>query len=470
MVSNAKDFIDRTKLSNALAQAARGRAAVEAALAKARELKGLSLHDAATLATCDDPETRARILAEAGKVKEAIYGRRMVVFAPLYVGNVCANDCLYCSFRSANRELPRRSLSLDEVEAETRVLLRQGHKRLLMLQGEEVGKAPQDGFLAAIERAYSVKEGGASIRRINVEIAPLDVEGFRRLKSARIGTYACFQETYDRALYARFHRSGPKADFLWRLTVMDRAMEAGIDDVGIGALFGLGDWRFELLGLLSHAAHLEAAFGCGPHTVSVPRIEAAEGAPAALSVPSPVCDDDFRLLVAILRLALPYTGIILSTRESDSLRNELFRYGVSQISAGSRTDPGAYAADAAGTSPAVHTGAQFQLGDHRSLEEVVTRLAADGFVPSFCTGCYRKGRTGADFMDLAKPGLIRRFCEPNAAFTFAEYLADYAGAEARVIGERLIERVVAELPDDGSRRKAREALASIGRGERDVYV
>lgn len=502
-------FIDAADIRARLAHGAAGAQRVREILQKARLLQGLNREEVADLVLLDDPALEAELFAAAGWVKEQIYGRRMVIFAPLYIGNRCSNNCLYCAFRSANTGLVRRSLSFEEIENETRALLREGHKRVLMLSGEDATES-LDRFIEAIRRVYAVREKNprngmvANIRRINVEIAPLPVEGFRRLKAAGIGTYACFQETYDPELYAQYHLSGPKADYFDRLYVMDRAMAGGIDDVGIGALFGLGDWRFELLALYDHAAHLEQTFGCGPHTVSVPRIEPADGAPAALSVPHAVSDRDFRKIIAILRLALPYTGIILSTRESEELRNELFTYGISQISAGSRTNPGAYAEDAeaaatgmaaksgstaigetnAGSSHAaaagaaavtVHvaaaaaTAAQFQLGDHRSLEEISRRLAELNYVPSFCTGCYRKGRVGADFMDLAKPGLIKCYCEPNAYFTYSEYLADFASAETRGIGNDLVRRLAADSPAD-IQDSVRAGLERIQAGERDVYL
>jgi len=466
--SRTASFINPEQIRNTLADARPTPERVRQVLARARELKGLDAADAAVLLNVTDPDLEAEVLAVAGEVKETIYGRRMVLFAPLYIGNRCSNDCLYCAFRAANRDIARRSLSLEEVEAETRILLREGHKRLLVLSGEDASE-PLDRLLAVLERIYAVQEPSprtgrlASIKRINVEIAPLEVAEFARLKTARIGTYACFQETYDPELYAAYHRRGPKADYAYRLNVMDRAMEGGLEDVGLGALFGLGDFRFEALGLLAHAAHLEATFGCGPHTISVPRIEPAEGAPAATSVPRPLSDDQFRLLIATLRLALPYTGIILSTRESEALRDELFRYGVSQVSAGSRTNPGAYA-DTEGS------GSQFQLGDHRSLAEVVGKLGDLGYVPSFCTGCYRKGRVGADFMDLAKPGLIKRFCEPNALFTFAEYLQDFGDEAACVAGEKVVARTLAALPDDATRARTAAGLAQVASGHRDVYL
>ncbi|HET7838152.1 MAG TPA: [FeFe] hydrogenase H-cluster radical SAM maturase HydG [Rectinemataceae bacterium] len=475
MDGSKSSFIDRERIGNVLAESRPDGDAVRRTIDKALELKGLGPEEAALLLNAEEPELEAELLAAAGKVKELIYGRRLVLFAPLYIGNRCSNDCTYCAFRASNRDLARRDLSLDEVELEVRALLREGHKRLLVLAGEDASETDEvtaARWVEAIRRIYSVREplprgvGEASIRRVNVEIAPLGVEGFRLLKTANIGTYACFQETYDPQLYKDFHPRGPKADFVWRLEVMDRAMEAGIEDVGIGALFGLGDFRFEVLGMLEHARHLEARFGCGPHTVSVPRIEPAPGAPDAMAVPHAVSDREFRRIVATLRLALPYTGIIMSTREREELRDELFRYGVSQISAGSRTNPGAYSEDGA---KAVEAGSQFQLGDHRSLEEVVTKLAEMGYVPSFCTGCYRKGRVGADFMDLAKPGLIKRFCEPNALFTFAEYVKDFAGPAMAGPAASLKASLLATLPDEETRKRSIEALARVEAGERDIY-
>ncbi len=465
---NFQTFIIPEKIRSLLSRPEPTEEEFDRIIQKALRLRGLSPEDAAVLLTSQNPARLNKLLAAAGKIKEAIYGRRIVLFAPLYIGNRCSNDCTYCSFRVSNTSIARTSLNLDEIREETKALLAEGHKRILLLAGE-TSEESVDRFTEAIRTIYSVNHTASrtgkisSIRRINVEIAPLTTEEFRKLKEAKIGTYACFQETYDPEIYARCHPSGRKSDYLWRLSVMDRAMEAGIDDVGIGALFGLGDWRFEILGLLEHARHLEKVFGCGPHTVSVPRIEPAEGAPDALHVPNPVSDDEFRHIVAILRLALPYTGIILSTRETAVLRNELFKYGVSQISAGSRTNPGAY-------SHKTGTGSQFQLGDHRSLAEVVQELAHQGYIPSFCTGCYRKGRVGADFMDLAKPGLIKRYCEPNALFTFQEYLEDF-GTEALIQSvAKVIDPFIQSLPDDATRQKVKLGLAKINEGERDVYL
>jgi 2-iminoacetate synthase len=436
---------------------------VRAVLAKARELKGLDATDVATLCGIATPDLAEELFATARQVKEEIYGRRMVLFAPLYISNVCVNDCTYCAFRSANKALARTALSMDGIRADVRELVRQGHKRLLMVAGEGYA-ASRGGFdyvLDAIRAVYDVTEAHGHIRRLNVNLAPLTVDEFVRLKQAEIGTYQLFQETYHRDTYAAVHLSGKKRDFDWRATALDRAMQAGIDDVGMGVLFGLHDWRFEILSLMQHIAHLEDAFGVGCHTISVPRMEPADGSEVSINPPAPVSDDDFRKIIAILRLAVPYTGIILSTRESAAIRRECYALGVSQISAGSRTNPGGYSAGetAAG---------QFQLGDHRSLDEVIAELATMGFIPSFCTACYRLGRTGQDFMDLAKPGLIKQKCDPNAVTTFLEYLTDYGSQSARCAGEAAIACELGRM-DAKTRRNAEKMLAHIRSGKRDVY-
>ncbi len=442
-------------------------AQVRELLQKARELNGLSLDEVAALCRISTPELAEELFATARAVKEEIYGRRIVLFAPLYISNVCGNECSYCAFRSSNKELPRTALGMEEIARETTELIRQGHKRLLLVAGEGY-PAARGGFryiLDAIAAVYSVTEAHGHIRRLNVNLAPLEVDQFRLLKEAGIGTYQLFQETYYRATYAAVHPAGRKRDFDWRASALDRAMQAGVDDVGMGALFGLYDWRFELLSLMQHIAHLEARFGVGCHTVSVPRIEPADGSDLSLAPPFAVSDDDFKKLVAILRLAVPYTGIILSTRESAGIRRECYALGVSQISAGSRTDPGGYSAGE-GSEASEH--GQFQLGDHRSLDEVVHELANMGFVPSFCTACYRLGRTGADFMDLAKPGLIKLKCDPNAVTTFQEYLIDYAAPDARRDGEEAIDREVEKMAEK-PRRTAQRMLAKIRSGKRDVF-
>jgi len=440
------------------APAVRDAGEVRAILAKALTLKGLDYEEVGTLIRVADPVLLDELFHTARKVKEEIYGNRIVLFAPLYASNVCGNECVYCAFRASNRALARKTLTADELREETRAMIRQGHKRIVLLAGEALGV---DYILEAIRTIYEVKEGRGEIRRINVEIAPMSVADFRRLKDAEIGTYITFQETYHRATYARNHLKGRKADFEWRLECMDRAMEAGIQDVGIGALLGLTDWRFELLAMIQHAHHLERRFGCGPHTFSVPRIEPAEGSEVSLAPPQAVNDLDFRKLIAIIRLAVPYTGIILSTREKAETRQDCLQLGVSQISAGSRTDPGGYGEENG-------NGAQFSLGDHRGLDEVVRDLAEMDFVPSFCTGCYRLGRVGADFMDLAKPGDIKTHCHPNAVSTFQEYLQDYASPGTVAAGEACITRTLGTM-EPRLATFTRTMIERIRKGERDVY-
>ncbi|HQK78540.1 MAG TPA: [FeFe] hydrogenase H-cluster radical SAM maturase HydG [Syntrophales bacterium] len=427
-----KDFIDDELIEQLLEATRRPTAArVREVIGKARELKGLSPQETAILLQAEDRDLVSEILQAAREIKRMIYGNRLVLFAPLYIANYCANNCLYCGFRRGNKELNRVALTMGQIRGEVEVLAREGHKRLLMLCGEHPDRSGLDYFLEAIETAYGVKtEKGGEIRRINVEIAPQEVEGYRRLKKAGIGTYVLFQETYHHETYRKMHRDGPKADYLWRLTAMHRAQEGGINDVGIGALFGLYDYKFEVLGLLMHARQLERDCGVGPHTISIPRLEPALNAPAAMTPPCPVSDEDFQQLVAVIRLAVPYTGMILSTRETPAMRREIFDHGVSQISAGSRTNPGGYRE---GTSDGFRA-AQFNLGDTRTLDEVIHDISTHGHIPSFCTACYRLGRTGQDFMDLAKPGLIQRFCRSNAIFTFMEYLEDYAAEETKTAG------------------------------------
>ena len=436
---------------------------IRAVLQKARELKGLDMADVAALCQISAPEQIEELFASARSVKEQIYGHRMVLFAPLYISNVCGNECTYCAFRASNKALPRTALDMDGIKRDTAELVRHGHKRLLMVAGEGYSAA-NGGFhyvLDAIAAVYDVTDATGNIRRLNVNLAPLEVEEFRQLKQAGIGTYQLFQETYHRATYAAVHRAGRKRDYDWRATALDRAMQAGVDDVGMGVLFGLHDWRFELLSLMQHIAHLEATFGVGCHTISVPRIEPADHSDLSLAPPAAVRDLDFKKIIAILRLAVPYTGLILSTRESAAIRRECYALGVSQISAGSRTNPGGY-------SEGENTAGQIQLGDHRSLDEVVHELSAMGFIPSFCTACYRLGRTGQDFMDLAKPGLIKLKCDPNAVTTFQEYLIDYASESARCDGEKVIDCELSGMSAK-ARKTSERMLARIRDGRRDVY-
>lgn len=459
-----QNFIDRDKLYGLLDNNTPTESQLNDILNKARKLKGLNLEDVAKLLCVEKEEDIQKILDTAHYCKEEIYGKRLVLFAPIYTGNACVNNCVYCGFRTDNKTLKRKVLSMDEIEEETRQLLRMGHKRVLLICGESP-KNDTDYMVDAIRHTYAARdEKGSKIRRINVELAPMSVEDFAKLHAEKIGTYVCFQETYDPVEYAKFHpRNTPKGDYLYRLTCMDRAQEGGINDVGLGVLFGLVDYRFEILALMEHARHLEEDYGCGPHTVSFPRIEPAEGTPFSRpeNLPHPVSDKDFMKIISIIRIAMPYTGIIISTRERPDMRDQLVKYGVSQISAASETNPGGYEEEG--------TGAQFTLGDHRSLDEVISMMIDGGYIPSFCTGCYRKGRVGADFMDLAKPGLIKEFCKPNAMFTFKEYLMDYASPETREKGLRLIDKLVNTFSKEELKKKVEGNLCKIGEGQRDLY-
>jgi len=458
-------FINEAAIAEILAHARRSSPArVREVLSKARQLEGLDADEVAVLMEISDAALLEEMFAAARFVKDEIYGNRLVLFAPLYISNLCKNECSYCAFRAANTELKRRALTQEEIAEDVKVLINQGHKRLLLVSGESY---PNEGFnyiLKAIDTIYKTKSGRGEIRRVNVNIAPLTVDQFKQLKAAHIGTYQLFQETYHRETYAKVHTSGAKKNFDWRVTVMDRAMEAGIDDVGIGVLFGLYDWKFEMLAMQQHIQHLEERFGVGPHTISVPRIEPAVGSSTAAHPPYAVSDADFKKIVAILRLAVPYTGLIMSTRENADTRRATFALGVSQISAGSRCNPGGYAELGEG-----HDAEQFQLGDHRSLDEVVRDVASLGYTPSFCTACYRLGRTGADFMDLAKPGLIKEHCSPNALSSCMEYLLGYASPETRHAGEKLVDKELSTMP--GSIGKtAKDLVGRVRQNERDVFV
>jgi 2-iminoacetate synthase len=463
-----KDFIRDTEIEDLLRNAeSPDKKHVLDIIEKAKELKGLVPEEAAVLLQINDPELIAAIYETAREIKRSIYGRRLVLFAPLYIANYCSNNCLYCGFRRDNKELNRVALTMEQIAEEVKAIEREGHKRLLMLCGEHPTRSRLDYFIEAIETAYATRsEKGGEIRRINVEIAPLSVPDFKRLKAANIGTYVLFQETYHHETYKAMHPDGPKADFSWRLTAMHRAQEGGIDDVGIGALFGLYDYRYEVLGLLIHARTLEADCGVGPHTISIPRLEPAFNAPAAISPPHPVSDEEFKKLVAIIRMAVPYTGMILSTRESPEIRTAVFELGISQISAGSRTNPGGYTKD----SSEGFRAAQFNLGDTRTADEVIQDIATRGHIPSFCTACYRLGRTGRDFMDLAKPGLIQHYCRSNAMMTFKEYLMDYASPQTKEVGEQLLNKLVEETEKPETRKILTERLERIEMGERALFI
>ena len=465
ILAERADFIEPGEIEGLLAERARpARAKVRELLAKARELNSLTMQDVACLMLVEDPELLNEIFTTARNIKEEIYGSRLVFFAPLYISNRCSNECTYCAFRASNAALKRRMLTQAEVAEETRILIRQGHKRVLVVAGEAL---PPRGFqyiLDTIGTIYCTRVGPGEIRRVNVNLAPQNVDRFRQLKDAGIGTFQLFQETYHRPTYAAVHLKGKKRDYDWRAAALDRAMAAGIDDVGMGVLFGLYDWRFEVLSLMQHIRHLEETFGVGPHTISFPRIEPAVGSDLASAPPHAVSDTDFIKLIAIMRLAVPYTGMIMSTRETADVRRQTFSVGISQISAGSRTDPGGYT-DGEGDP----NRSQFQLGDHRTVEEVVTDVVSLGYTPSFCTACYRLGRTGQDFMDLAKPGEIKYHCQPNALSTFLEYLCDYAGPVAKSAGEKLISIELQQM-DNQQTACTLPMLHQVRRGERDVFV
>ncbi len=438
-------------------------AKVSAVLEKAKEMKGLDLEDVAVLTNVTDPMQLFELFEAANHIKENIYGKRLVIFAPLYISNLCANECVYCAFRANNKSIVRRSLTQDEIKRETGILLSQGHKRILLVAGESYPKQGFQYVLDSVASVYEATDGKSDVRRVNVNVAPLEVPEFKLLKDAKIGTYQLFQETYHRETYRNVHLAGKKRDYDYRVTALHRAMEAGIDDVGIGVLFGLADFRYELLAMMQHIRELERAFGVGPHTISVPRIEPAAGSDVAAHPPHAVADLDFRKIIAILRLAVPYTGIIMSTRETAHMRRDTFALGVSQISAGSRTNPGGY-------TDSLHEddGSQFCLGDHRPLDEVIRDVAEMGYIPSFCTGCYRLGRTGQDFMDRAKPGDIKNHCNPNAVSTFQEYLMDYASYETKLIGEGLIEDIINSM-HGVARDRAILLLEKVKKGSHDVY-
>lgn len=436
---------------------------VQDVLSKAAEMKGLNLQEVAVLTGINDHAQLEQLFQTANQIKDTIYGKRLVIFAPLYISNLCANECTYCAFRAKNKAIVRRSLTQPEIIHETEALIKQGHKRVLLVAGESY---PRQGFqyvLDSIRSVYEAKLKDAEIRRVNVNVAPLTTEEFKLLKAEKIGTYQIFQETYHRETYKKVHIGGKKMNYDWRLSSIHRAMEAGIDDVGIGVLFGLNDYRFELLALMQHIAELEQVFGVGPHTISVPRMEPATGSDMASHPPFPVSDLEFRKIVAILRLAVPYTGIIMSTRETAKMRRETFALGVSQISAGSRTNPGGYEEEVED-----EVSGQFSLGDHRPLDEVIRDVAEMGYIPSFCTGCYRLGRTGQDFMDLAKPGAIKAHCGPNALSSFMEYLNNYATPKTFEIGKQLVEQTIAGMQGVPADR-ARKLVDRVNNGQSDVF-
>ena len=435
---------------------------IDSILEKARLKKGLSHREAAVLLDCDIEEKNQEIYKLAEQLKKDIYGNRIVMFAPLYLSNYCVNGCVYCPYHLQNKHITRKKLTQEDIRREVTALQDMGHKRLAIEAGEHPTMNPIEYILESIETIYSVKHKNGSIRRVNVNIAATTVENYKKLKDAGIGTYILFQETYHKESYEKLHPTGPKHDYAWHTEAMDRAMQGGIDDVGLGVLFGLERYRYEFTALLMHAEHLEAALGVGPHTISVPRIRHADDIDAD-AFNNGIDDDTFAKLVACIRIAVPYTGMIVSTRESQKCRERVLHLGVSQISGGSRTSVGGYVEP----EPEEEKSEQFDVNDTRTLDQVVLWLMKLGYIPSFCTACYREGRTGDRFMSLAKNGQIQNCCHPNALMTLKEYLEDYASAETKEVGELLIADEINNIPNEKIRTIAEKNLGEIAKGQRD---
>jgi 2-iminoacetate synthase len=460
-----KPFIDPGEIIDFLHKASPDKARIREIIAKSLDKQRLTLEETAVLTRAEDPELVEEIKQGARVLKEKVYGQRIVLFAPLYIGNLCINRCAYCGFKSTNELIKRITLSREELIAQVKALEDAGQKRLILVYGEHP-KYDAKFIAETVGIVYSVKSGPGEIRRVNINAAPMDIDGFRIIKDAKIGTYQIFQETYHEETYAKVHLGGIKRNYEWRLTALDRAQEAGIDDVGIGALFGLYDWRFEVLGLVRHANHLEAVYNVGPHTISFPRIQYA----SQLNIDKShiVSDNEFTRLVAILRLAVPYTGLILTAREPAETRDEILQFGVSQIDGGTNIELGGY-------SKKEHPGdqdidlEQFQINDNRSLNEIMDELIEHKYIPSFCTSCYRRGRTGEHFMEFSVPGFIKRFCQPNAILTLAEYLEDYAPDATKIKGYELIREKLDEMEKDSARQDLISKLELVRQGNRDLY-
>lgn len=462
----AEEFIIDSKIRASIEEGkklAQDKNYVESLLERARDFKGLTHNEASVLLNVEDESLLNKLYAVSREIKERIYGKRIVLFAPLYVSNFCVNNCAYCGYKQCNSDLTRKKLSLEQLEKEVKVLESMGHKRLVLELGEDPINAPIDYVLDCIKKIYALKFDNGSIRRININIAATTVENYKKLKDAEIGTYILFQESYHKETYEKMHPQGPKHDYNWHTTAFHRARAAGIDDVGLGVLYGLYDYKYETISMLLHAEHLEKETGVGPHTISVPRLKPAENVNVK-DYPYLVKDKDFKKIVAILRIAVPYTGIILSTREEPVFREEVLAVGVSQISAGSCTGVGGYAEKELD----LNEKPQFEVGDHRSPMEIMISLCQQGYIPSYCTACYREGRTGERFMTLAKKGQIHNVCLPNALLTFKEYLLDYADEETRKVGEAAIEENLKDIPNDAARRACEEKLNRIDKGERDL--
>ncbi len=461
----AEEFINHQEILDTLEYAAAHKhdeALIDEILNKARLRKGLSHREAAVLLDCDIEEKNKEIEALARQIKLDFYGNRIVMFAPLYLSNYCVNGCVYCPYHHQNHHIPRKKLTQEEIRKEVIALQDMGHKRLALETGEDPVNNPIEYVLESIRTIYSIKHKNGAIRRVNVNIAATTVENYRKLKEAGIGTYILFQETYHKESYEKLHPVGPKHNYAYHTEAMDRAMEGGIDDVGLGVLFGLELYRYEFAGLLMHAEHLEAVHGVGPHTISVPRIRRADDIDPS-TFDNGIDDDTFAKIVACIRIAVPYTGMIVSTRENQKCRERVLGLGISQISGGSRTSVGGYCEP----EPEDEDSSQFEVSDNRTLDQVVNWLMRLGYIPSFCTACYREGRTGDRFMSLCKAGQIQNCCHPNALMTLQEYLEDYASPDTKAIGEELIHREMANIPKEKVRQIALDHIKHIKMGERD---
>lgn len=460
----AEEFIDHQEILDTLAYADENKdnlELIDQILNKARERKGLSHREASVLLACDIPEKVQELYALAEQIKKDFYGNRIVIFAPLYLSNYCVNGCLYCPYHQKNKHIPRKKLTQEEVEKEVIALQDMGHKRLAIETGEDPVNCPIEYVLDCIHTIYSIKHKNGAIRRVNVNIAATTVENYRKLKEAGIGTYVLFQETYHKESYEHLHPTGPKSNYCYHTEAMDRAMEGGIDDVGLGVLFGLELYRYEFAGLLMHAEHLEAVHGVGPHTISVPRVKHADDIDPD-EFDNGIDDDTFLKICACIRVAVPYTGMIMSTRENQSVRERALHLGISQVSGGSRTSVGGYTEE-----ERPHDTEQFDVSDNRTLDEVVKWLMELGYIPSFCTACYREGRTGDRFMSLCKAGQIQNCCHPNALMTLKEYLMDYAAPETKAIGEQLIQAELGNIPKEKVKEICKDHLEKIEQGIRD---
>lgn len=461
----AEEFISDEEIRQSLDWAEKNKenkTLIDNILEKAKSCRGLSHREASVLLACELEEENEKIFALAEQIKKDFYGNRIVLFAPLYLSNYCINGCVYCPYHGQNKHIPRKKLTQEEVRREVIALQDMGHKRLAIEAGEDPTHNPIDYILECIRTIYSIKHKNGAIRRVNVNIAATTVENYRKLKEAGIGTYILFQETYNKEQYEKLHPTGPKSNYAYHTEAMDRAMQGGIDDVGCGVLFGLNLYRYDFVGLLMHAEHLEAVYGVGPHTISVPRLRNADDIDVN-DFSNAISDELFQKIVAILRIAVPYTGLIVSTRESQRTREMVIKYGVSQISGGSRTSVGGYAEE----DRMEEDSAQFEVSDHRTLDEVVNWLLKLGYIPSFCTACYREGRTGDRFMTLVKAGQIKNCCLPNALMTLKEYAEDYASPETKRLALEMIEKEVQTIPNDKVREIALKNLHGLDEGLRD---